>query len=70
MIGLGDVISSGGNYTNVMFIGAGVGVLCFIIGCVWYKFGIVEAETEVGNQFNPFVKEMRELSGCVVSKKI
>lgn len=33
---------------------------CFVIGLLWYRFGFREEEVEVGNQFNKFVKEMRE----------
>jgi len=35
------------------------GIACFFIGYVWYKYGFVEAEIEVSNQYNLFVKELR-----------
>lgn len=35
-------------------------VVCYIIGRLWYKYHWEEAEAEVGNRFNLFVKEMRE----------
>ena len=34
-------------------------IFCMITGWLWYKFHFMEAENEVNNQFNPFVKEMR-----------
>jgi len=36
------------------------GFLCFMIGFVWYKSGLIMAEAEVGNQYNLFQKEMRK----------
>jgi len=34
--------------------------LSYIVGRLYYTKGWVEAEKEVGNRFNKFVKEMRE----------
>lgn len=34
-------------------------VSCYFIGWWWLNYGMTEAETEVSNRFNPFVKEMR-----------
>ena len=34
-------------------------ILCFFLGWFWYKYKFIDAENEVGNQFNPFVREMR-----------
>ena len=33
--------------------------LSFFIGWIWYRYKLVDTETEIGNLFNPFVKEMR-----------
>lgn len=41
-------------------------VFCFILGYAWYKYNFIEQEIEVGNKFNLFVKEMRNLSGAIV----
>lgn len=35
------------------------GVLAYTIGRVFYKYGWLTAEIEVGNRYNRFVKEMR-----------
>ena len=35
-------------------------IFIFILGFVWYHFGFVEAEMEVANRYNLFVKEMRK----------
>ncbi len=35
-------------------------VMCIIVGIICYKFGWVDAVSEVGNKYNPFVKEVRE----------
>ena len=39
-------------------------IFCFVFGYFWYKFKFIEAEIEVQNKYNLFVKEMRELSGA------
>ena len=36
------------------------GISCFIVGWWWFKFGYQEAQNEVGNRHNKFVKEVRE----------
>ena len=36
-------------------------IFCFVLGYVWLRVGMYETEIEVGNQFNPFVKEMRKV---------
>ena len=34
-------------------------VFCYLLGWWWLNKGMQEAETEVTNRYNPFVKEMR-----------
>lgn len=45
---------------QTMIIGGVYGLSCFVVGYVWYKSKMIEAEIEVNNQFNLFVKEMRK----------
>ena len=45
---------------TTMWIAGVYAVFSFILGWSWFKFGLVNAEHEVNNQFNPFVKEMRK----------
>ena len=59
LMGLGDVIANDGDYNRVLIIGFLVGLACFLLGWICYKYNFVDAEIEVGNRFNPFVKEMR-----------
>jgi len=33
--------------------------VCFFLGWVWFHYHIVDAELEVQNQFNLFVRQMR-----------
>ena len=61
LMGLGDVISNDGDYSKVVMYGAIIFCLCFVVGWFFFKFEIVNAELEVGNQYNPFVKEMRKV---------
>lgn len=34
-------------------------ILCFVVGFCFYHFGFVNAELEVRNRYDPFVKQMR-----------
>ena len=43
-----------------MFLTLIEGVLCWVLGFLYYRFGFAEADTEITNQFNLFVKEMRD----------
>jgi len=60
LMGLGDVISSGGDYKNVVILGFLIAVGCFFVGWLFFKTRFVDAELEVANQYNPFMREMRE----------
>lgn len=33
---------------------------CFILGWLWYNFGLIDVENEVGNIYNPFQREVRQ----------
>lgn len=48
------------NVKATLIIAAIYFVFCFGIGWFWYKLKFIEAEIEVGNRFNLFVKEMRK----------
>jgi len=43
-----------------MIIALIYGFSCFFVGWAWYKYKLVDAECEVQNVVNPFVREMRE----------
>ena len=34
-------------------------IFCYFFGWLWVKYKWYEAEIEIGNQYNPFVKETR-----------
>ena len=48
------------NVKSTLIMALFYAVGCFILGYYWFRFGVIEAEIEVGNQFNHFVKEMRK----------
>ena len=60
LVGAGDVIQSGGDYTNVLIAGGILFLFLFLFGKWAYKYGWVAAELEVENKVNPFVNEMRK----------
>ena len=39
--------------------GFGYVIFCFILGYILYSVQYVDAQMEVGNRFNPYIKEMR-----------
>ncbi len=41
-------------------------ISCYFLGWFWIDSRMMEAEQEVNNQNDTFVKEMRELSGAVL----
>ena len=48
------------NVRLTLIFGFVYGIACYFIGYFWVKYGFLEAEIEVGNYFNRFVKEMRK----------
>lgn len=58
-VGIGSAIQG---YALLWLFAGGIayGILCFILGCIFLKYGFYEAQQEVSNQFNLFVKEVRE----------
>lgn len=58
IIGIGAAIQNASLYWIVL--GALIyGVICLIVGRLWYYFNFINAEHEVQNVVNPFVREMR-----------
>ena len=53
-----------------LIIGVAYGIFCFIFGYLWIKYNWYTAEQEVSNQYNLFVKEMREMSGATTSYSV
>ena len=48
------------NVKTTLVIALIYGIFCFVLGWFLYRIGYAEAEQEVSNQFNLFVKEMRK----------
>ena len=57
-IGIGSAFQ-GFPISYLIFGGIIYGIACFFIGWLWYKYELVLAEAEVGNQFNLFQREVR-----------
>src|SRR3990167_2219545 len=64
VVGVGAAIQ-GISLLTIFIVGVVYGVVCLILGRLWYHYKLVETEKEIENIFNPFVKEMRN----VVRKK-
>lgn len=48
------------NIIEVMTLGGIYGIMAYFVGMAFYKGGFVEAEQEVSNRFNKFVRDVRE----------
>ena len=60
ILGGNTLASKGNNILTLLIAGFSFFVVCFILGRVLFLKRFTEAEFEVGNVFNPFVKEMRD----------
>ena len=58
LFGMAEVID--GNFNTALVIMIIYAVNCFVLGWAWFRLGLMDAEHEVYNRFNPFVKEMRK----------
>jgi len=70
LLGAGEVLRTRGeNPEFIVLAGFCFGLLCILIGAIWYKTGLVLSEAEVGNRFNLFQREMREKIGTTKTEK-
>lgn len=58
VFGIGAAAS--GNELSAAIMLLAYGILCYIFGWAYVKYGWYTAEIEIGNLFNLFVKEMRK----------
>ena len=58
--GFGSIVA-GVNYIYTLLAGALFVIACYVFGWIYYNWGWLEAATEVSNQINPFVKQMRKV---------
>lgn len=47
------------NVKSIIGVAVLYGLACYFLGWWWLNKGMTEAEAEVSNRYNPFVKEMR-----------
>lgn len=57
---IGGYALSSLNIEKTLWLTLFYGVACYFLGIILFKTGWIEANTEVSNRFNPFVKEMRK----------
>lgn len=58
LIGISNAIVSE-NMRLTILLGIGYVIFCFILGYILFRIKYVNAQIEVSNRFNPYVKEMR-----------
>ena len=42
-----------------LMIGFAYGIFCYVFGFFWFKYGWINAQHEVANRYNEFMKELR-----------
>lgn len=57
------------NVGRTIIFGMIYGVSCLVVGYIWYAYKFFEVDTEIGNRFNWFMEEMREMKKVVESRK-
>ena len=57
IFGLGEIVKN--NYMIVVIGAFFFSILCFFMGWLWLRLGLFEAEQEVSNVYNLFVKQVR-----------
>lgn len=63
MIVLFGISPAGASAELLLGIGVLYAICCQIVGWAWFRYGFMEADTEITNRYNTFVKEMREKVG-------
>lgn len=41
---------------SIILMAFAYGILCFIVGWLWIRFEMAQAENDVNNKFNPFIE--------------
>lgn len=48
-----------GDLGTTVWLAVGYTLACFLVGWVWYNYDFMWVDNEIGNQYNPFVGEVR-----------
>ena len=67
VFGIGEVVNK--NYLVVLAGAFIFWVACLLLGWIILKLGIQEAQTEIGNWYNPYISEMRDVHNKVSKRK-
>ena len=59
VVGIGFAVDDIRNITLIVALGFLYGLFSFILGWAWYKYKWIEAQWEVMNRYNRFMKELR-----------
>ena len=54
------------NVAKTLMLGMAYAILCFVAGYLWYRYQFVEADNEISNRFNLFMREMRDMREKIV----
>ena len=57
------------NVGKTLLLGLLYAVLCSVVGYFWFRGDFAEVDQEIGNRFNLFVREMRDLKDKIQNGK-
>lgn len=69
-LGVSGLIAEVLSFKQVVYIGIGYGVFCYIIGRLWYYLRLPEISAYIDNKFDPFVHEMMKSAGQEIDRNI
>lgn len=69
VVGISAIFTIGMSVLTTIMCGLVYCIFCFFLGAIWYKKGFADAENEVNNKVNPFVREMRKRLSVHLKKK-
>ncbi len=58
------------NIKYIILVAIFYAVVCYIVGWWWLNRGMLDAENEISNRFNPFVRDVREKFGIPKKRKV
>ena len=56
------------NVERTLMLGFVYAIFCFVLGYAWFRYHFAELDQEIGNRYNWFVQEMREMKKGVEQK--
>ena len=59
VVGVGAAFQ-GYSLIGLFLLGLCYGMICFVVGWLWFRYSFIETEQEIQNLYNPFCRDVRE----------